>query len=104
MYARFVTTHMEPENFTQARNVFEEKVIPLLKEQPGFKDEITFFDKEKKEAVAISFWDTKQNAERYDRAFYPEVRDTMQAWYREQPKIHAFEVANSTWHKIHAAA
>lgn len=104
MFARFLTTHMEPENFTQARNALEKKIIPLLREQPGFKDEVTFFDKDKKEAVAISFWDTKQNADRYERELYPDVRDTMQAWYREPPQVRAFEVANSTWHKIHAAA
>ena len=104
MFARFVTTHMEPENFTQARNALEQKVIPLLKKQPGFKDELTFFDKDKKEAVAISFWDTKQDADLYERNLYPQVRDTMQSWYREPPKIRAFEVANSTWYNIHANA
>lgn len=104
MFARFVTTHVEPEKFSEATNVLENKIIPRLRKQPGFQDEVTFFDKNKKEAVAISFWDTRQDAENYERELYPEVRDTMKAIYREAPQVQSFEVANSTWYNIHAAA
>ena len=53
MFARLVTTHVKPGNFDLLTRKFEEKVIPMLKNQPGFRDEVTFYDKDKGESFAI---------------------------------------------------
>jgi hypothetical protein len=48
--------------FTQT---LEKEIIPLLRKQKGFEDEIAFVVPGGTEAVAISLWDQKANAEAY---------------------------------------
>jgi len=82
--------------------VIENEIIPLLRKQKGFRDEITFVAPEGAEAVANSFWDTKEDAEAYNRAGYQEVLKTLSKVVEGTPKVETFEVANSTFHKIAA--
>lgn len=102
MYARLVTTRMKPALFEKATVRLEKDVLPLLKKQAGFRDELAFFDDKKEEAIAISFWDTKEDVTRYARELYPKVHETMAEIYEGTPQIREFEVANSTWYGIHA--
>ncbi len=44
MCARLVTTHMKPGRFDKATDRLAKDVIPLLKKQAGFRDELSFFD------------------------------------------------------------
>lgn len=103
MYARMVKGHVKPGKFELATRLLEKDVIPLLKRQEGFRDEITFFDKDHKEGFAISFWDNEKALQNYERKVYPEVRQRMADAFEELPIGKDFEVANSTWYKIHAA-
>lgn len=103
MYARLITTHMKPAKFDFATKTFEEKVIPMLRKQKGFRDELSFFDKEHEEGIAISFWDTEADALKYEKDVYPKVVESLKETFEGKPQIKRFEVANSTWYKIHAA-
>ncbi len=51
MYVRQVKAHYKPEKFGMLNKRFEEDVIPLLRKQSGFRDELSFFDKDKDEAT-----------------------------------------------------
>jgi heme-degrading monooxygenase HmoA len=82
----------------------ENEVIPVLRKQKGFKDEITLVAPERNEAVAISFWDKKEDAEAYNREKYPEILKTLSKVVDGAPKVESFEVANSTSHQIAAKA
>jgi hypothetical protein len=76
----------------------------MLRKQKGFKDEITLLAAERNEAVAISFWDKKEDAEVYNREKYPEILKTLSKVVEGTPKVESFEVANSTSHHIAAKA
>jgi heme-degrading monooxygenase HmoA len=102
MFVRQVTAHFKPGKFDLLTERLEKDVIPLLKKQKGFRDELSFIDKDKGEAVAMSFWDTKQDAEKYHRDIYPKVSKKMEDAYEGSPVLRSFEVANSTWYDIHA--
>ena len=102
MYARMVTGTFKPGKFDFATGLLENKVIPLLKNQPGFCDEISFFDKKDNKAVAISFWKDLKDLERYERETYPQVREFMTEAFEDQPLVNRMEVGNATWYKIHA--
>jgi hypothetical protein len=82
----------------------ENEVIPVLRKQKGFKDEITLVAPERNDAVAISFWDKKEDMEVYNREKYPEVLRTLSKVVDGTPKVESFEVANSTSHQIAAKA
>jgi hypothetical protein len=82
---------------------FEKEVLPLLRKQNGFKDEITFSSSGGTEVTAISLWDNKANAEAYNSKAYPEVLKTLARFIEGTPKVQTGEVVNSTLHKISAA-
>jgi heme-degrading monooxygenase HmoA len=82
----------------------ENEVIPVLRKQKGFKDEITLVAPERNDALAISFWDKKEDAEAYNREKYPEVLKTLSKVVDGTPRVESFEVANSTSHQIAAKA
>jgi heme-degrading monooxygenase HmoA len=82
----------------------EKEIIPLLRKQKGFQDEISFVSPERNEAVAISFWDKKESAETYNREKYPEILKTLSKVVEGTPRLETYEVANSTSHEIAASA
>lgn len=100
MYARNVSIHLKPNTAREFTQTFERDILPLLRKQNGFKDEITFLGSDGKDAVAISLWDRKESADAYSRNAYPKVLEGLAKVVDGTPKVQAYEVANSTFHKI----
>jgi hypothetical protein len=86
-------------SFTQQ---IENETIPTLRKQAGFQGELTFLAPGGVEAVGISLWDTKENADAYARNGYPEVMKNLNKLVEGTPRGQTYEVANSTFHKIAA--
>ena len=102
MYARNVSLNLKPNSAKEFTQKFEKDILPLLRKQNGFKDEITFLGEGGKDAVAISLWDRKESADVYSRDTYPQVLKGLAKVVEGTPEVHAYEVANSTFHKIAA--
>jgi hypothetical protein len=54
--------------------------------------------------VAVSFWETKENAENYSTTGYPEILKIVTKVLDGTPNVQTFEVSNSTLHKLAAKA
>ena len=104
MYTRNVSMKLKANSAQEFTRTLENEVIPVLRKQKGFKDEITLVAPERNDAVAISFWDRKEDAEAYNREKYPEVLKALSKVVEGTPKVESFEVANSTFHQIAAKA
>src|SRR5207253_4845660 len=102
MYARNVTLHLKANTAPEFTRTLETDVLPVLRKQSGFKDEITFLAADRAEAVAISLWDRKENADNYSRDTYPEVLKSLAKVIEGTRKGENYEVANSTAHKTAA--
>jgi len=102
MFARTVRMELKPNSVAEFTQLLEKDVIPMLRKQHGFKDEIAFVPTDGKEAVAISLWEEKENAETYNRAIYPDVLKTLAKVVVGTPQVRTLEVTNSTFHKIAA--
>ena len=103
MFARTVRMHLKPNSVAQFTETMEKDVIPLLRKQQGFKDEITFLPADgSNDAVAISFWEKRENADAYQRDAYPDVLTAVAKVADGTPNVQTSEVSNSTWHKIAA--
>ena len=84
---------------TQFTETIEKDVIPLLRKQPGFKDEATFLPADgSSEAVAISFWEKRKNVDAYQRSTCPEVLKAVAKVADVTPNVQTSEVSNSIWH------
>src|SRR2546428_13981371 len=102
MYARNVTLHLKANTAPEFTRTLETDVLPLLRKQNGFKDEITFVAPAGAEAIAIRLWDRKGNAEAYGRDTYPEVLKSPAKAIPGTPERLNYAVANSTCHRISA--
>jgi quinol monooxygenase YgiN len=103
MYARNVSIQLKPSSRADFTRTFENDVLPLLRKQNGFRDEITFLAPgEGNAAVAISLWDRKESADAYSRDAYPQVLTSLAKVVEGTPQVQSYEVSNSTFHKIAA--
>jgi hypothetical protein len=82
---------------------FEKDVLPLLRKQNGFKDEITLSNPGSVDVIAISLWENKANAEAYNTNTYPEVLKTFTRMIDGTPKVQTFETVTSTFHNVNVA-
>ena len=103
MFARKVFMHLKPNSVGGLIQGLEREIIPLLRKQKGFQDEITFVAPSGTEAFPISLWDRAESAEAYNRASYAEVTKILATVVEGPPQVETFNVANSTFHKIAAA-
>ena len=101
MYARKVFMNLKDANKgPELTERLEKKVIPMLRNLKGFQDEITFLTPGKTEALAISLWDNKQNADAYNHDKYPEVLKALEGLMDGNPRVETTEVGNSTFHNV----
>jgi heme-degrading monooxygenase HmoA len=100
MFARIVAMQLKPNTRQEFTQTFENQIVPTLRKQQGFTDEMLFADPGGPEVVAISLWDSKQSAENYNRTTYPEVLKTLGKVIERTPEVRTLEVAYSTFHKM----
>jgi len=100
MYARNVSMHLKGNTTGEFTRTLERDVLPLLRKQTGFTDEISFVSANGSEAVAISLWNRREDADAYSRDTYPQVLKALSKVVEGSPKVESFEVSNSTFHKI----
>ena len=104
MFTRHVIMQLKSNNnTTELIDVVEREILPLLRKQKGFRDEITFVATDRSEAIAISFWDTREAAEAYNLSGYPEVLKTLTNLVEGTPRVGTAEVLTSTFQKLAAA-
>jgi len=102
MFARTVRMQLKPNSVVEFTRTLENDIIPLLRQQPGFQDEIAFVVPGGTEAVSISVWDQPEDAEAYARDTYSHVLKAVANVLEGTPQVHTYEVSNSTFHKIAA--
>jgi hypothetical protein len=102
MYARQVSIQLKANRGADFTRMIEEDVLPRLRKQTGFAEELTFLDPNGVDAVAISLWDRKESADVYGRDTYPQVLKDLANVVVGTPEVHTYEVSNSTFHAIAA--
>jgi len=103
MFTRVVEITSKAGKARDVSRTVSDKVLSILKNQPGFMDEITLVsDEDPNRVLAISFWKSKENAEKYQREQYNNVVETFRNLMEGQPQVRTYEVETSTFHKIAA--
>jgi heme-degrading monooxygenase HmoA len=104
MFARNVALRLKPNTLSEFTRIFDKEVLPMLRKQNGFRDELTFAVPGGLDLVAISLWDTKEQAEAYNAAGYPEVLKMLDKVLDGTPKVQVSDMISSTIHKPAAVA
>ena len=95
---------MKPEKKDEFNHKLRNDVLPILQKQPGFVDLISLVPEDDRERVlSISFWNTKQDAERYHRANYEDIVAMLKPLIKSQPKLETFNIDISTSQRIAAS-
>ena len=100
MFARSVSFHLKPGRTAEFTQLFDKEIVPMLRKQTGFQDEIALVAPDGADAIAISVWDRKENAENYARSAYPGVLKALSPVIEGTPRVNTYDVSNSTFHKI----
>ena len=100
MFARSVSFHLRPGRAAEFTQLLEKDVIPVLRKQKGFQDEIALVAPGGEDALGISLWDLKENAESYARSSYASVIKALAQVIDGTPVVETYEVASSTFHKV----
>ena len=78
MFARIVEFIPKTEKREEFVKVMRNKVLPILKKQPGFMEILPFEPETKTEKmICITLWTEKRNAERYEHEAYPKVDEIL---------------------------
>lgn len=104
MFARSVSFHLKPGRAAEFTRLLDTDIIPVLRKQKGFQDEIAFVAPGGADAIGISVWDLKEDAETYARSAYSGVLKALERVVEGTPQVQTYEVSNSTFHKIVARA
>jgi heme-degrading monooxygenase HmoA len=104
MFAQNVHIQLKPNSAMQFTQTLEKEVIPLLRKQQGFRDEVAFLAPNQTDAYSISFWESQEKADAYNRAGYPEVLKALAKVVEGTPQLETYEVCNSTIQQIVARA
>jgi len=103
MFTRTVEVTTKSGKARDLAALINDKVLPILNKQSGFADEtLLVSDTDPNHVLAISFWNTKEDAERYHREQYPAVQQIIKPLLDGEPVVRTFNVDSSTTHKISA--
>lgn len=101
MFTRIVEVTAKPGKAAELSRVINEETLPILEDQPGFVDEIVLVSKESPDrVVTLSFWQTPEDAEKYNREVFPRINEIVAPVMANPPRVQTFEVAASTVHDI----
>jgi hypothetical protein len=103
MFARKVSVRLKSDVAGQFIQRMEDEIIPLLRKQKGFLDELTLISQSGKEIYAYSFWENSEDAEIYGRTAFKEVTHLLSGLIEGAVRVHTYMVAHATFHKIAAA-
>ena len=99
MFARSVSIRLKPNSVADFNRALENEILPLLRKQTGFQDELVLVSSNSTEAVVISLWDQKDNADAYHRTTYSEVRKLLSKVIEGTLHVQTYKACTSTFHK-----
>jgi hypothetical protein len=102
MYARNVTLRIKHGMQAEFTNAFENQILPLLRKQKGFKEEIALCNPSSPEATSFSLWENKSDADEYNMHVYPEVLKALAKTIDGAPRVHTFETVATSNHGVPA--
>jgi steroid delta-isomerase-like uncharacterized protein len=96
MFARNVSLRLKPGKLKEFTRAFDKEVLSIMRRQAGFREEITFALPGEVELIAISLWDTKEQADAYNASDYPKVLRAVHTMLDGAPRVQNLNVISST--------
>lgn len=68
MYVRTIVADLIPGKADDAVRVFQDEIVPIIREQRGYVSAAIYIDRMKNQAQTVSVWETKQDIEATSQA------------------------------------
>ena len=94
MFARNVRFHVKDGKLDEFNKIFNADVLPILKNQKGFKNELTLVGKQ--DWLGISMWHSRTSADQYGTTAYPKVLEKLMPTLNGEPVVEQYEVGFTT--------
>ena len=59
MYARVTFTQIAPDKADEAESIMRDVVLPMMRQQKGFKNYCSFVDRASSKVISITVWETE---------------------------------------------
>ena len=100
MYMVFIDGDLKPGKKSEFLKAWSSQILPLLKKQDGFVEEILLLEEGSEKPCGLSFWKSREHAERYRREAFPQAINLIEHLLSGTPKLRGFEVAASETFKV----
>ncbi|HEY6088801.1 MAG TPA: hypothetical protein VD771_03335 [Gemmatimonadaceae bacterium] len=87
--ARSVRFDIAADKNEEFHTLFRNEVLPTLKKQAGFKDELLLVKDQ--HVLAISFWNDMDSARKYESAAYPQLDKALRPVMSGKPTVETFK-------------
>jgi len=87
--ARSVRFDIATDKNEEFHKLFKNEVLPILKKQDGFKDELLLVQDQ--HVLAISFWNNVDSARKYESATYPQVDKALRPVMAGRPTVDTYQ-------------
>jgi heme-degrading monooxygenase HmoA len=95
MHTLLIEGMFKPGKKNEFLTIWESQILPTLKTQKGYVDEVLLFRDESMEAVGLSFWKTKADADRYYQEVFPKQTAKVSDMLTGTPKVRGFDVEHA---------
>ena len=103
MFTRVVEVSAKTGKGREVCSIIRDKILPILRNQAGFVDEITLVsDQNPDRVVALSFWKSREDAQRYHTQQFQTVSNLIRGHLETDPRVETYDLEISTVHKISA--
>jgi len=104
MFTRIVECQAKKGKTDVLANKVRNEVLPTLQKQPGFIDLVALRDnKDDERIVCLSFWNSKDGAEHYQREHYDTIVQMLRSELETNPTLETLQVEISTAHRTAAS-
>lgn len=94
MHARVVNILFKKGRLEEIKRIVNESVVPVLKEQKGFKSQLLLIQQEKGKAISINLWETEDDLRTFEMSpLYQQVLEKMADVLSGPPVGEAYEVS-----------
>jgi hypothetical protein len=95
MFTHRAKIQLKPNSFIELSQQIHHKIMPALRLQKGFCHGVTSIDTIWLTAIEDTQWETREDAETYERKGYPETLKTLFTLLDAEPVTSIFEVSYS---------
>jgi heme-degrading monooxygenase HmoA len=105
MHTLRIDATLKPGKKDEFIQAWHSQVLPVLKKQTGFVDEIILYDEATHSGTGISLWKSRKDAEHYQNNVFNQAKSPVEHLLVGPPTVRSYEVlASETFHVSSAKA